>query len=144
MDNIQEKIAEIMSDPEALNQVQSLGKMLGLGSADGNKQQLGSISELMNNTKNSGAESEVKRGINNCAPLSAGGVPTEMMNKMMKLMPIFQQINQEDDVTRLLQALRPFLSEEKCRKLESAKKMLQIMKIIPLLRQGGLMDFEFL
>ena len=30
MDNIQDKIAEIMADPEALSQVQSLGKMLGI------------------------------------------------------------------------------------------------------------------
>lgn len=132
MDNIQEKIAEIMSDPEAMSKVQSLGKMLGLGNQNSpveNKPSTGSFDAFVNNNRND-------------TPLSTAnnGLPTEMMGKIMKLMPVFQQINQEDDVTRLLQALRPFLSEDKCRKLDSAKRMLQLMKIIPLLKEGGIMD----
>ena len=131
MDNIQEKIAQIMSDPEAMSQVQSLGKMLGMGN------------------QNSPAENKPSAGIpdmsfNNSRSSGEMGIPTEMMSKMMKLMPVFQQLNQEDDVTRLLQALKPFLSEEKCRKLESAKKMLQMMKIIPLLKEGGIIDLGFI
>lgn len=136
MDNIQEKIAQIMSDPEAISQVQSLGKMLGLSNQSPveNKTSTGSVDAILNNNRNPVPVSTAN--INN-------GIPTEMMSKIVKLMPLFQQINQEDDVTRLLQALRPFLSEEKCRKLDSAKKMLQMMKIIPLLKEGGIIDLGF-
>lgn len=136
MDNIQEKIAQIMSDPEAMSQVQSLGKMLGL-----------SNQSPVENTASTGKTDALFNNNRNPVPVSTGnvnnGVPTEMMSKIMKLMPLFQQINQEDDVTRLLQALRPFLSEEKCRKLDSAKRMLQMMKIIPLLKEGGIIDLGF-
>lgn len=137
MDNIQEKIAQIMSDPEAMSQVQSLGKMLGLGNQSSpveNAPSTGHIDSVINNNRNPVPVSTVN--VNN-------SVPTEMMSKIMKLMPVFQQMNQEDDVTRLLQALRPFLSEDKCRKLDSAKKMLQMIRIIPLLKEVGIMDSGF-
>ena len=111
MDNIQDKIAQIMADPQALDQVQSLGKMLGL-----NTQQEKST------------------------PKQEAQVPAEVMSKITQMMPLFQQINQEDDTTRLLRALRPFLSVERCRKLDSANKMLRMMKLIPLLKEGGLID----
>lgn len=134
MDNIQEKIAQIMSDPQAMSQVQSLGKMLGLGNQNNpveNHPSTGNSDAYIDNNRNTLSDASVS--MNN-------GIPTEMMSKMMKLMPLFQQMNQEDDVTRLLQALRPFLSEDKCRKLDSAKRMLQMMKIIPLLKEGGFID----
>lgn len=114
MDNIQDKIAQLMSDPQTLSQVQSLSKMLGFDKPVEEKP----------------PEKE------------EGQLPVEMISKITKLMPLFQQANQEDDTTRLLLALRPFLSEEKCRKLDSAKKMIKMIKLIPLLKDGGLIDFS--
>ena len=116
MDNIQDKIAEIMADPEALSQVQSLGRMLGLGSDE-------------------------PAPPPKPEPKSGELIPTEALGTITKLMPLLSMANQEDDTSRLLAALRPFLSEEKCRKLDSAKKMLQIMKLLPALKEGGLFDF---
>ena len=137
MDNIQDKIAEIMSDPQALKQVQSLGKMLGLDNSEKiNSQSLGSLENIFGNSSD---KPEPKNNVS-----LNDGVPTEMMTKIVKIMPLLRQVNQEDDVSRLLQALRPFLSKEKCQKLESAKKILQVMKIIPLLKEGGLIETGFL
>ena len=107
-----------MSDPEAMSQVQSLGKMLGLGS--------GSNSEP--------PPAPVENNNNN--------IPNEMMSKLTQIMPLFSRLRQEDDTTRLLSALRPFLSEEKRIKLDSAKRILQFMKLIPLLRESGLVDLN--
>jgi hypothetical protein len=120
MDNIQDTISKIMSDPEALSQVQSLGKMLGIGNSSSKETQQPP------------------------PPKEEPPIPTDMMGKISGLMPLFQQLRQEDDTTRLLNALRPFLSEEKRQKLDSAKKLLQFMKLIPLLRESGLMDFNIL
>ncbi len=107
-----------MSDPEAMSQVQSLGKMLGLGS--------GSNSEP--------PPTPVENNNNN--------IPNEMMSKLTQIMPLFSRLRQEDDTTRLLSALRPFLSEEKRIKLDSAKRILQFMKLIPLLKESGLVDLN--
>ena len=114
MENIQDKIAEIMADPEALSQVQNLGKMLGLGSDEP------SAPEPRPEPKND--------------------FSSEAMGAVTKLMPLLSMANQEDDTSRLLAALRPFLSEEKCRKLDSAKRMLKIMKLLPALKEGGLFE----
>ena len=106
-----------MSDPEAISQVQSLGKMLGLGSG-------------------SNSEPPTPPVENN------NNIPNEMMSKLTQIMPLFSRLRQEDDTTRLLSALRPFLSEEKRIKLDSAKRILQFMKLIPLLKESGLVDLN--
>ena len=53
----------------------------------------------------------------------------------MKLVPVLSNIKQDDDTTRLLHALRPFLSEERQQKLDEATKMLQLVKILPVIKQ---------
>lgn len=114
MDNIQDKIAEIMADPQALSQVQSLGKMLGI----------------------SGQESTPPPE----PPKNDNVLSDEAIGSIAKIVPLLSQINREDDTTRLLSALRPFLSEEKCRRLDSAKKMLGLMKLLPVLKNEGILN----
>ena len=48
-------------------------------------------------------------------------------------------MNQEDDATRLLRALRPLLSPARQKKIDEAVKILQLMRLMPLLQgMGGL------
>ena len=42
------------------------------------------------------------------------------------------------DSTRLLRALRPMLSERRRQKLDQALKLLQFMRVLPLLKSSGL------
>lgn len=104
-----------MSDPEALSQVQSLGKMLGL-----------------NQEQAPAAQPERREESSLMSP--------DSLSKITKLLPLLNMANQEDDVTRLLAALRPLLSEQRRQKLDSAKRMLQLMKLLPVLKNGGLFD----
>ncbi len=113
MDNIESKIARIMSDPEALKEVQELGKALGI------------------TTDN--PEPVVQKNDN---PL----LSDDALKGIAKIAPLLSQVNREDDTTRLLAALRPFLSDEKCRKLDSAKKMIGIMKLLPVLKNEGILN----
>lgn len=55
----------------------------------------------------------------------------EMMKKIMGLMG---QFNKEDYRTRLIQDLKPMLSDERKQKADEAVKFLQLMEILPLLR----------
>ena len=90
MADIQDKINEILSNPEALRQVQSLGEQLGLaGNAPEKPQPPEKKNEL--------------------------SLPTDFMNddiakSLIKILPAVKSIGCEDDTTRLLNALRPFLS----------------------------------
>ena len=58
----------------------------------------------------------------------------------MKLMPMLGSLKQEDDTTRLLDAMRPFLSEERRQKLDRAKRLIKVMKLMPLLKDLPLFD----
>ena len=47
---------------------------------------------------------------------------------------------EDDDVSRLLNALRPFLSEEKQQKLDRAQRLMKLVRIIPLIKDSGVFD----
>ena len=49
-------------------------------------------------------------------------------------------MKQDDDTTRLLDAMRPFLSEERQIKLDKAKRLIRVMKLMPLLKDLPLFD----
>ncbi len=114
MADIQDKINEILSNPEALRQVQIHGEQLGLaGNAPEKPQPPEKKNEL--------------------------SLPTDFMNddiakSLIKILPAVKSIGSEDNTTRLLNALRPFLSCEKQEKLDKAEKMLKLFKILPLLK----------
>ena len=67
-----------------------------------------------------------------------GGVTPEMLGMVTKLGPLLSQVNQESDSTRLLKALRPLLSGERQKKVDEAMKILQMMRLLPLLKESGL------
>lgn len=56
------------------------------------------------------------------------------------LMPMLGSLKQEDETTRLLEAMRPFLSKERQRKLDRAKRLIKVMKLMPLLKDLPLFD----
>ncbi|MBQ6625729.1 MAG: hypothetical protein IIX27_00355 [Ruminococcus sp.] len=126
MDDISSKLSEIMSDPRALEQIKGLGEMLGLTD---------SFNKNVHNT-----DSKPKPDEN---PLSTSMLSPDVLSAVSKIMPILSGANKEDDVSRLLFALRPFLSIERRKKLEEAEKILKIMKILPLLKDMKILDSIF-
>lgn len=121
MDDLQQRISQILSDPNALEQVKSLGNMLGLAPS-GNT---GTVQPVIPQSPKREA------------------VPNEMMSPdtigtITKIMPILSSIKQDDESTRLLTALRPFLGAEKQKKLDEARKMLQLLRILPMIKGSGL------
>ena len=68
------------------------------------------------------------------------GVSPEMLNTVMKIAPLLGSINQEDDNTRLLHALRPLLKSERQKKLDEAIKIMRMLKFLPLLKEQGILQ----
>lgn len=58
-------------------------------------------------------------------------IDAEMMKKIMGLMG---QFNKEDYRTRLIEDLKPMLSDERKQKADEAVKFLQLMEVLPLLK----------
>jgi hypothetical protein len=62
----------------------------------------------------------------------------DMLQMVMKFAPLLTSFRQEDDNTRLLRALRPLLCEERQKKLDEATKLLQLIRLLPLLKGSGI------
>lgn len=107
MSQLQDTINQILSDPEAMRQVQSLGEQLGL----------------------TGAKPAPE------PPKSDGS----MENALASLAPLMQSVGGEDDLSRLLDALRPFLSAERLERLNQAKRLMRLVRMIPLIKDSGLL-----
>lgn len=111
MSEIQDKINQILSNPEALKQVQSLGEQLGLSKPEPVKPAQKPTLDFLND---------------------------DMLKTITRLAPVMQSVKGDDDTTHLLNALRPFLSKEKQQKLDQAEKMIKFIRIIPMLKEGGM------
>lgn len=145
MDNMQDAISNILSDPDAMAKIQELGKSLGLTGNDTNSTteppqesepkaeqenapsiDLSSLASML-----SGASSQ-----QNSSSLSLPDMNT--LSTIKKFLPLLSGMNQEDETTALLYALRPFLSDHRRKRLDDAGKMLRIMRVLPMIRSTGL------
>ena len=56
------------------------------------------------------------------------------INMMQKIMGLMGQFNKEDYRTRLIEDLKPLLSDERKQKADEAVRFLQLMEVLPLLK----------
>ncbi len=63
----------------------------------------------------------------------------EILDVLLKVMPLLETVNRESDEERLLKALAPYMSDVRKEKLDMARSLLKITKVLPLLGQflGG-------
>lgn len=142
MDNLESAIGNILSNPEAMSKISELSKSLGLTSnnppqtSQSNNQglDLSALSGLLGGLQSSSPPQ------NPLSSLTSGGISPELLSTVSKFLPLIRDMNREDESTVLLNALRPFLSGDKCRRLDEAQKMLRIMRILPALRGTGLLN----
>ena len=125
MSDIASQISSILSDPEMMKQIQGLSGLFGQSA----EQPTGSGSALP-----PAAEPQP-------SPLDMLGA--DGMQTVMKIMPLLSKLKQEDDTTRLLRAIKPFLSEARQVKLEEAIRLIRIINILPLIKQQGLFNGLF-
>ncbi len=124
MENLTEKIADILSDPEMMNTIKGLSGLLG-------------SSESENSDESD--RSEEKKSSEDSTLNEESPFPFELMQMMLKVMPILSSMKKEDKYTNFLNALRPLLSEPRRKKLDSSSQILQLVKILPLLKNQGIL-----
>lgn len=144
MDDLNQQINQILSDPQSMQQIQNMAAALGLG-APKNEPPPAPQSKLQNTPDLSALLAGLGGG-SSPAPEPAGGLgglSPQLLQTVGKLAPLLSQANQEDDSTRLLRALRPLLSAARQQKLDEAIKILQMMRLLPLLKNSGLSSLLF-
>ncbi len=139
MDNIEETLGNILSDPDAMASVMELGKKLGL---------TGEPKPQNDNSHNS-SHSNGQNDISALASLlSSGTQPGSLLpslsdpstlGMLRKFLPLLSGLDREDETTALLQALRPFLSSSRQKRLDDAGRMLKVIRLLPAIRSTGLL-----
>ncbi len=135
MDDLNQQIQNILSDPQAMGQLQGLLRSLGGGQGDNQPQaapassgpDLSSLLGALGGGAPQPAQNES----------SLAGVSPQALSMMTRLMPLLSQANREDDATRLLRALRPLLGEQRQKKVDEAIQILQMLRLLPLLKESG-------
>ncbi len=104
-DDLQEKLSKLLSSPE------SMAKISGL---------LGSL----------GGAPSAPPTEPSPPPPPAGGLPEGI--DITKLLPLLSGFSGDNDDTRLLRALKPYLHGERAGRLDGALRMLQLSQVLPL------------
>lgn len=147
MDDLMNKLQNVLNDEESMNQIKELANMLTaeMPQNDQNSQ----------NAASSPLQSSAQSGQNNMPDISAllqglagGGqqpapspnaLPNFDMTKIMKLGQIMQSANKNDKNIDLLLALRPLLKEENQAKIDRLVKIFRLFAMYPALKESGLL-----
>ena len=116
MEDLAEKISELLSDPEIMSKLKNFT----------------SASESSKQNKNPEKEEQEE---NNEFDFD---FPSDIVSTIMKLAPILSSMQKEDKNTKFLKALNPLISEKRQEKLDSCEKILKLIKVLPFLRNQGL------
>lgn len=108
MDDLASKLSEFLNNPESLEKIKGLSGLLGQNSNKKEKDQ----AESIDNTQ----------------------LSPDAMKTVMKIMPLLSNMNKEDNNTKLLLALKPMLKEPRKKKIDESIRILQMMKVMPLLK----------
>lgn len=135
MDDLNQQIQSILSDPQAMGQLQGLLRSLGNGQGESSS----SAAPASSGPDFSSLLGALGGGVSqpNQTETSLAGVSPQALSLMTRLMPLLNQANREDDATRLLRALRPLLSEQRQKKVDEAIQILQMLRLLPLLKESG-------
>ena len=118
MDDLSKQLQSLLRDPGVQGQLSGLLASLGQGKgeAPAAEPDLGALAGLAQ---------------------GGGGLAPEALSLAAKLGPLLGKAAQEDDAARLLKALRPLLGEARQKKLDEALRILQLLRLLPLLKESG-------
>lgn len=145
MDDLASMITQFLSTEEGMNQLRSVSAALGMPDPTAGAPQAGQNS----------FNSFVPPPVNNNAPPAGGGIPFFSsqpssssqagipgldLNTIMLMQRAISALNQDDQNTELLRALKPHFSEERAKKVDDAIRILQLIRLLPLVKDLGLFN----
>ena len=109
MDDLKEKLSDILNDPKSLEQLKNMAESIFSG-------------EDSNPPQN-----------DNMPPIENIGA----------IMSILSKLNgkEENDRTRLINSLKPYLSDSRKQKADNAIKLLKVIELWPLIKESGMLNF---
>ncbi len=112
MDDLSEKLNQLLSSPEGMAKIKSTMEALS-------------------------GHLEAPPPPPSSPPPSAPDGPD--LSALTKLLPLLSGMGKENEDTRLLQALRPYLHGERAQRLEETMRLLQLARLLPLLQEQNIL-----
>lgn len=127
MDDLSDKIARLLSSPEGMEKIRTV--MSSLGDAPAAIPAAASVPAA--------AAAPAAPTVTPAPSASAGGSGVPDPALLGRVMPLLGALNSENDDTRLLQALRPYLHGEREQRLDETMRLLRLTRLLPLLQDDG-------
>lgn len=134
MDNLSElsaMVAPLLSDPEAMNSLRRAAEQMGLG---GLLPETPETSDKDRESPHDGSHREDRPPERE----QPADVSADMLSAVTRLAPLLAS-GGEDDTTRLLSALRPFLSQPRAKRLDEAERLLSLGRVLSIIKESKLM-----
>ena len=113
MEDLAGKITELLGNPEIMDKLKDFS----------------GLSDPPSSEKNNNASDDSTENFE---------MPLDIIDTVMKIAPILSSIKKEDKYTKFLKALRPLLSKQRRKKLDSSSQILQLIRLIPFLKNNGI------
>lgn len=135
MDDISSRINQILSDPQSMQQLQTLAQSLGLSTPtetpppppappSDNGIDMNQLGALL---------SQFGLG----QPQTPAPPPIDM-NSILQIQKAMQLFANGNKNVELLRSLRPLLSEKRQKKVDDAVRIMQLIQMLPMLKESGL------
>lgn len=150
MDDLTQKLNDLLSSPDSMQKIQSALAALGADSGEDEEEeeQTPTLADQLPDSETlssllsafasgqGGAPAKKDKMVARHRKDSGGSMPD--LSMLTKLLPLMASMNRDDDDTNLLKALRPYLKGDREKRLDDAIKILRLMKLMPLLQDKGL------
>lgn len=151
MDDLASMITQFLSSEEGMNQLRSISAALGLpdpGAAGPQAGQNGFVPPQANQNAFVPPQADSNNSPNSGSipffssqqPSSQAGTPSLDLNTLMLMQRAISALNQDDRNTELLRALKPHFSEERAKKVDDAIRIMQLIRLLPLVKELGLFN----
>ncbi len=139
MDDISEKIKELLNDEESMQQIKELAEMLGGASSSDDESGSSECFDPKPPPSSGGTN-----GMPDIGKMLAGlsgntsGMPD--MGMIMQLSEILRSTSENDRSRAFLLALRPLLSAEKQKKIDKAVRLMRIYAVFITMKKKGMLN----
>ena len=150
MDDLMAKLQDILNSSAGQESLKQIAGMLGGG--DG-QLDLGNIGSLLGqNVKQETPEDQTNTqqtsksvSSNQKSGENSGGFNLDGLDigSILKVQNIMKSMKQDDKNTALIRALRPHLKRERRHRVDEALRLMQLISILPALRESGLLEKLF-
>jgi hypothetical protein len=160
MDDITTMLSQVLSDPAAMQQIQSVAASLGLGGTapaaeapaapDAGSVDLSALSGILGGLLGNAQQSQPAAAPNSTAALAAllgggnqgggqaaPGLPFDL-GTLLKLQQAMSTITANQANVQLLMALKPRLKLDRAKKVDDAVRVMQLIQFLPLIKESGL------